>query len=539
MSYLYEITKFLIFSFILLMTCKNNKLNNLSSQRKINYSLNKTNITNHSLEQKGQKQYNIKNDTFTYFNCSNNLTVPNNTKIIIKKTDEQITQNKRLIKDVLFINGCDVNIIPHSYRYRVLHQMEQLNAAFLESDEFFYENIDPMMVINYRVIICVRCPWTEKIEEAIALAKNLNKKVLFDIDDLVIDTKYTDILPYIQNLSSNERTLYDDGVRRMGRTLKLCEAAITTTKILARELKKYVPIVYINHNVASEEMWKLSQNVLAQKKKNNSFVIIGYFSGSITHNNDIEMIIPALIKILKKFKNVKLLLSGELTPPQLLKKFSSRIIYKKFIDWKELPEIISNVDINIAPIKSNIFNAAKSENKWVEAALVKVPTIASKYGSFGQVILHNETGLLCSDNKEWYNSLKNLIINEDLRKIIGENAYNACKYKYNTIYTGRKVANFINSISNKHIGFFLPSLQISGGIYVILKHACILKDEGWDVDLFLPDLSMDLFEFQDHKFNIINMNNSTITVQYDVIVATLYATLYSILNYYRTKKHLI
>ena len=40
-------------------------------------------------------------------------------------------------KDVLFIKGCSLAILPHPYRYRISHQMEQLNAGFLESDEFF------------------------------------------------------------------------------------------------------------------------------------------------------------------------------------------------------------------------------------------------------------------------------------------------------------------------------------------------------------------------------------------------------------------
>jgi hypothetical protein len=122
--------------------------------------------------------------------------------------------------------------------------------------------------------------------------------------------------------------------------------------------------------------------------------------------------------------------------------------------------------------------------------------------------------------------------------MIGENAFNLCKKKYNTIYSGRKLSYFINTISNKHIAFFLPSLEISGGVYVILKHASILKDEGWDVDLILPSKELDLFEFQEHKFNIISLSNEILATQYDIIVATLYSTVYNILNYFRTKKHL-
>lgn len=514
MYYINEISKFLIFSIILLMSFNNNNQNFHKQQK--NFLSYESNITNSSI--------------------LSNLAIYKK-EISFNKNNK--TNNKRIIKDVLFVNGCNIKIIPHSYRYRVLHQMEQINAGFLESDEYFYENLNPLIVLNYRVIIFFRCPWTQKIEDAISLAKNLNKKILFDIDDLVIDTKYTDDIHFLKTLSPKQKTLYDNGVIRMKKTLKLCEGAITTTKALARELKNYVSNVFINRNVASEEMWKLSKKALVNKdiSKNDNHIIIGYFSGSISHKPDIEMIKPALLKILKKFRNVKLLLLGELEIPDFYE-FSSQIIYKKFVNWKKLPKIISKVDINIAPIENNVFNSAKSENKWVEAALVKVPTVASNFGAFQQVIIHNETGLLCSNNKEWYLSLKTLIKNGNLRKIIGENAYNECKYKYNTIYTGRKLANYINSFANKHIGFFLPSLQISGGIYVILKHASILQDDGWDVDLILPESKINLYEFQGHKFNIISLINSIIAVQFDIIVATLYSTLFDILNYYRTKRRI-
>ena len=447
----------------------------------------------------------------------------------------------KITKDVLFINGCRLDILPHPYRYRISHQMEQLNAGFLESDEFFYEHLEPNMIRNYRVLIFFRCPLTVKIDKAIKLAKKLNKKVLFDIDDLVIDRKYTDVLPFIKTLSREQKDLYDNGVNSIGKTLKLCQGAITTTEALARELKNYVPDVFINRNVASEEMWKLSEDALKNKQNKNNTennIIIGYFSGSISHNPDFEMIGKALAKILNEYKRVKLLILGYLSLPKYLDEYKNRIINESFKDWRKLPKIISNIDINIAPIESNIFNEAKSENKWIEASLVKVPTVASNFGAFKQTIIHNKTGLLCSNINEWYISLKTLINNIDLRKEIGNNAYNVCKKKYNTIYTGRKLANHINSIANKHIGFFLPSLQISGGIYVVLKHASILQDEGWDVDIILPDADKELYEFQGHIFNLIHLKNHIINAQYDIIVATLYSTIYSVLGYYKTKKHI-
>ena len=201
-------------------------------------------------------------------------------------------------------------------------------------------------------------------------------------------------------------------------------------------------------------MWQLSLNALQNNnlRRNDTNIIIGYFSGSITHNSDLEMIEPAIIKILKEYNNVKLLIFGQLTIPEELNNFNQQIIKKNFTDWRKLPQLISNVDINIAPIEDSIFNQAKSENKWLEAALVKVPTIASNVGAFKDVIIHNETGLLCNNVDDWYISFKALIDNKELRNIIGENAHKICKNKYNTIYSGKKLSNYINSIASKNIG---------------------------------------------------------------------------------------
>ena len=320
---MYQITKYLLLFFIVLIIFKIN--NEKSKNEKTNNDEYKS-INNQS--DLNKTSYISLNETKIYTKVNKNITKK------IKKT----RNSNRIIKDVLFINGCHTDIVPHPYRYRVLHQMEQLNAGFLESDECFYLNINPFIVKDYRVIIFFRCPWTEKVEEAIDLAKQLNKKVLFDIDDLVIDKKYTDMIPYIKTLSQKEKTIYDDGVMRIGKTLTLCDGDITTTEALAKELNHYVSKVYINRNVASEEMWKLSQEALIKKANNNKneYIIIGYLSGSITHDSDLEMIKPALIKILSNYKNVKLYLLGELTFPYYLKEFSSQIINKTFTDWRKL-----------------------------------------------------------------------------------------------------------------------------------------------------------------------------------------------------------
>lgn len=449
-----------------------------------------------------------------------------------------VLNKKRIIKDVLFVNGYKNKMHSSSYRFRINHQMEQLKASFIESDECLCSDIESLMVFHYRIIIFFMCPWAENIEEAITLAKKLNKKVLFDIDNLYFDKKYKEMISY--SFLQNEKELSDDEVILIGKTLKLCDEVITTTEVLAKELKHYFSNVFINHNVASEEMWKISQTSLINMnhKKITENIIIWYLCETNSPEQELKIVKPVLIKILQEYKNVQLLLLGDIEIEDFLIDFNDKIIKKTFKDWRNLFESIKCIDINIVPIEFNIFNEVKNENKWIEASLFKIPTIASNFGVFKKIIIHNETGLLCSDTNDWYIHLKSLIDNESLRKSIGEKAFNICKIEYNSISSGNKLANFINSFANKHIGFYLSSLDFSAGLYVIFKHASILQEYGWDVDLILPEGTVTSFDYQDFNFNIISLSNTVITSKYDIIVATFYKTLYSILNYYKADKRL-
>ena len=342
----------------------------------------------------------------------------------------------------------------------------------------------------------------------------------------------------MKGLKGEAKAEYDNGVIRYGKALSECEAAITTTECLKRELEKYVPEVFINRNRASDEMVKYSETALAEKaeKPGEESVVIGYFSGSITHNADIEMILPALQSVMKKYPQVRLLTVGELEIPVELAAYSDRIKHAPFVDWKELPKLISTVDINIAPLEDSIFNAAKSENKWMEAALVKVPTIASNIGAFQIAIKDRETGLLCNDCTEWIQAMGELIEDPSMRERIAENAYKQCHTEYRTLTTGAEVVGFIQKKMRPKIAFVLPSLQISGGIMVALSHAAILQDAGWDVDILATEEKKEDITFRGHTFNTIDFWNRPIDASFDVMVATMWNTTGFVLNYERAER---
>lgn len=424
--------------------------------------------------------------------------------------------------DVLFINGCDSSV-PHPARYRVTHQREQLIANNITSHEVYYVHLQLEQVKYANMFVFFRCPHTPVIEEFIRQAKELNKTVLFDIDDLVVDTIYTDTIKYIQEMTVEEKTLYDDGVNRMGHTLRLCEGAITTTERLASELNKYVPEVFINRNTASERMYELSEKVVRDREDDE--VRIGYFSGSITHNDDFRLVMPALCKLLEKYKNVRLYVVGELELPEELKPYEEQIVASPFMDWQELPQLISSVDINLGPLEQSVFNEAKSENKWVEAALVKVPTVASNVGAFARMIEHEVTGFLCDTDEEWYDVLEKLILDKTLRDKIARNAYDFAKENCITIYTGKALADHIRSKMRPSVVFVFPSTEISGGIMVALKHAAIMQRKGYNITILAHNPSLAWMEYDGCRFPVIGKDQNPVFAYFDKAIGTMWTTM--------------
>ena len=71
-------------------------------------------------------------------------------------------------KDILFINGCT---LPHPQRYRVDHQIEQLESYGISCDKVDYDKLTLDKVKYFRGFVFYRCPILPVIEEFIKVAK--------------------------------------------------------------------------------------------------------------------------------------------------------------------------------------------------------------------------------------------------------------------------------------------------------------------------------------------------------------------------------
>ena len=375
---------------------------------------------------------NYDEDQFLWQGLERESEVPDLLEYVAEKTDYPVSILEDIINKfkavpreqyILLIDGVE-NIIPQCTRYRVLNKAEQLRKHGFEVMVTNLSDFQLSMAQNASHIIIYRSPISPELLRLCHMAQDYGKPIFYDIDDLVFDTVYTDQLSYTQGLNSVEKGNYDAGVRNYGYMLENCDGAITSTNQLQEELYKYQSKVLLNRNLASDDLIAISSQYIKDYSQTSDIVKIGYFSGSISHNENFELIKPAIKQLLTKYSNVQLHIVGILDVPQDMKPFENQIVTHDYVDWDKLPALISEVDINLAPLVDSIFNRAKSEIKWIEAALVKVPTVASKIGAFSDMVIDGETGLLVTDD-QWFDKLEALVLSPELRQNLAESAYRA------------------------------------------------------------------------------------------------------------------
>ena len=453
------------------------------------------------------------------------------TKIFLKKS-------KFLCKDFLFISGCYIEM---PQRYRCEFQKEQLEKQGLAGEVKFFTEISNEWLKYYDIFILYRVPITDEVENFIKKAKQLNKLVIFDIDDLVFDKKLVKNKHEVREMSVREREIYFDGIDRHKKTMKLCDYGIASTEAIAKHMKKHISTVFINRNSASDNLIFRSKKAWKNKKKSKlkNKIVLGYFSGSKTHDDDIRLIENVLVNIFDKYSEVVLMIVGPLQLSPLLQKYENRIIRKKFVKYEKLPNLIAQIDINLAPLVVNEFNNGKSEIKYTETALVKKPTVASDAEAFVYAIKNGETGFIAKNDKEWFDKISKLIEDSELRRSIAENAYQSVTKNYNTKTLGKNFLKFINQHRQKKIIYVSPSTKISGGVMVICQHLKRLQKRGYNTSFITLDNKNTLDWFSDFNVPVIpyNIFQHSKSALIDIAVATLWSTVGSVKKCMASKKY--
>lgn len=337
--------------------------------------------------------------------------------------------------------------IPQCFRYRVQQKLELLKALHWRSEWLSWRDLaDTWEKIHfYDVIIFYRVPGFPDVINIMKYAASLNKIMIYDLDDLIFDEqrlaeKFTggtgQLLESEQKAMLQGATLYRQAIAN-------CSYGLASTPILAEEMAQVV-----GEEICSVFPNTLDKGLLAHVytppvPRSDDFVDIFYGSGTKTHDEDFASIASVLSRVLSENDNTRLIIVGHLTVPPEMAKFSNRIRTLPIMPFDSYLTVLSQAKICIAPLELGFFADCKSEIKWIESSMFKIPCVVSSTRTYREVVDDGIDAFLAVDLQEWYESLDKLVKNPRLRASVGEAAYEKVMQQYGIDAMSRQFSGIV------------------------------------------------------------------------------------------------
>ena len=245
----------------------------------------------------------------------------------------------------------------------------------------------------------------ENLHNLIDKCKCYNKKLIFDIDDLLFD------LPKYH--SDRLNFSFTEALLPIYQVIQAADLVTVSTTYLKDQISELNNNIIVLPNYIDDDLWEFKP----VGKDRGQELIIGYM-GTKTHIRDLEIVAPALLEILDHFSGKVLFKIYGFEPPEILKQHQFVSFDNKFnLDYTKFARYFQacNIDIGIAPLSYNLFNKCKSHIKFLEYSISGIPGVYSHIKPYEEIITENNNALLANGVQEWRLALKRLIEDEDLR----------------------------------------------------------------------------------------------------------------------------
>src|SRR5262245_57526447 len=339
-------------------------------------------------------------------------------------------------------------------RYRCDHQAEQLKFLGVSHDIAHSSEIDLRAAADhYECFVLSRVAWNEDVAAFFDRARALGKTLIFDTDDLVFEPELDRHFAFLDGATEDDRAAWIEELRTYCATLERCDGAIVTTETLRRFALRRNARVEVVFTAESEELLRLANDALGGEphhvgRRSGALITIAYLSGTPTHDRDFREATDAVLWTLENYVNTRLLIVGKLELDPRFERFGDRVTRIRKQPWQAVPGILAQVDINLAPLeRENAFTESKSCLKYLEAALLGVPTVASPRDDFARAIDNGRNGLLADNRHEWREALRLLVESKDLRRSIGTAAYDDVRRNHTTKARARLLEQALTTLT--------------------------------------------------------------------------------------------
>lgn len=304
-----------------------------------------------------------------------------------------------------------------------------LPARYMDREGIYIDitggSMDYDQLLEYDVIVVQRLhSWDSfNILERI---KNAGRRIVYDIDDDIF---------CIPSSNPASRSFGDSELMAAVECMKLADVVTVTTPILQERIMGMLggrsPIV-IPNALNVDEGWMPTPFIGSPDGYRRIF-----WQGSNTHDEDWVECFEAVRMILKKHKNVRLVLMGFL--PTLVRdvavenNWHDRIEYIEPMDTEAYFKMVKKIraDVGLAPLKLNSFNEGKSPIKWIENSMIGMPTVASDVGPYRDNISNGKDGFLCNSTAEWFEAIEKCILHPAIVRSMVENARTKIRNEFN------------------------------------------------------------------------------------------------------------
>ncbi|MBB2162350.1 glycosyltransferase [Gluconacetobacter sacchari] len=276
-------------------------------------------------------------------------------------------------------------------------------------------------------VVFYRVPAFASVRGMLDEARRLALPSWWEVDDLIFDQDLYGLNGNLATLSKRERAELMSGAGLFRACMLGCGGGIASTPVLAQVMRDAgMAEVSVIDNALDRETLDAAQAALAalpaRADDDGAPVVVIYGSGTRTHDADFLAAAPGLAAAMAEDARLVLWIVGDLALPACIRALGGRVVALPGRSYADYLALLARADIAIAPLEDSVFNDAKSNIKYLEAASVGVPLVCSPRRAFADVIVDGWTGRLAATDADWRRALMDLAGDAALRRGMGRRA---------------------------------------------------------------------------------------------------------------------
>ncbi len=247
--------------------------------------------------------------------------------------------------------------------------------------------------------VIIQRQFTPEFQEWVKTAKRrTNMFTVFELDDY---------LPNIPVKNQHKQEFDSDTLKHLRKSLSYMDRFVVSTEPLADAFAPYHPNIVVMHNRVTADWWGGLTSLRQQGRKPR----VGW-AGGASHRGDLEMIAD----VVKAFGDEVDWVFFGMCPQKLLPYVHE---FHHGVDIELYPRKLAslNLDLAIAPVEDNLFNACKSNLRLLEYGSCAIPVICSDVECYRTI---NDVTRVRNRYKDWADAIRFHLDNPTLSEKMGQ-----------------------------------------------------------------------------------------------------------------------